>query len=57
MTTTEIVPQLVASKVPWEAIDNLQFADKLSFFEEGRNVMRVSPSNTESYPLTRVLVD
>ena len=35
---------------------NLQLADKL-FFKEERGVMWTSPSNMESYPLIRVLVD
>jgi hypothetical protein len=55
-TTTKIAPWLVATKVLLEAVDNLQLVDKL-FFEEGRDVMWVSPPNVESYPLIRVLVD
>ena len=56
MTTIKIAPHLAVPKVPWEAIDNLQLADKL-FFKEGRDVMWTSPSNMESYPLIRVLID
>ena len=56
MTTIKIAPHLVVPKVPWEAIDNLQLVDKL-FFMEGTDVMWTSPSNVESYPLIRVLVD
>jgi hypothetical protein len=55
-TTTKIAPWLVATKVLLEAVHNLQLADK-RFFEEGRDIMWVSPPNVESYPLIRVLVD
>jgi hypothetical protein len=53
---TKVALRLLVLKVPLEAVDRLDLEGKL-FFEEGRDVMWVSPSNVESYPLIRVLVD